>query len=155
VNGSDPRLNFFRLLGDVDGDGVISDADRAAAPTVTAAVVDEGADPGSPVTSITIHFSGQVSLGDGAFELGQPGVGPVGLSVSTSVVGGATVAVLTFSGDGVTGGALADGSYALTVHGDRIHDGLGLALGHDFSGDRSADFDVAEGSDLGDLLGLF
>jgi ELWxxDGT repeat protein len=151
----DARLSFFRLLGDVDGDGVIDDNDLAAKPTVTSVVLNEGDATGSQVHSITVHFSSSVTLGDGAFSLVRQDGSTVGMSVSTSVVHGNTVAVITFTGSELIDGALPDGAYTFTIHGDQVHDGLGLALGHDFSGDRSVDFFGADGSDQPDLVGLF
>jgi hypothetical protein len=65
------------------------------------------------------------------------------------------VATITFNANDLINGALPDGAYTFTIHGDQIHDGLGLALGHDFSGDRSADFFGAGGSDQPDLVNLF
>ena len=35
---------------------------------------------------------------------------------------------LTFAGAGIIGGSLADGHYALTIHGNLVHDGFGQAL---------------------------
>ncbi len=55
----------------------------------------------------------------------------VGLNVAASVVGGRTVAVLTFTGTDIIGGSLADGNYTLTIRGDRIHDELGRELDGD------------------------
>ena len=51
------------------------------------------------VTSLTVTFSTQVTLGSGAFTLTPQGGGTaVPLSVATAVVGGVTVATLTFPG---------------------------------------------------------
>jgi hypothetical protein len=46
------------------------------------------------------------------------------------------VAALTFAGSEFVGGSLADGSYALTVRADRVHDRWGREL--DGDGDGSA-----------------
>jgi hypothetical protein len=56
--------------------------------------------------------------------------------VSISLVNGKTVAVLTFAGPEFVGGSLADGSYALTVRADRVHDRWGREL--DGNGDGAA-----------------
>jgi hypothetical protein len=151
----DATLTFFRLLGDVDGDGVINDNDLAAAPTVTSVRLNEGDAAGAQVHSITVHFSETVTLGAGAFTLVRQDGSTIDLNVSTSEVNGDTVATITFSAPDLINGALPDGAYTFTIHGGQIHDGLGLALGHDFSGDRSADFLGADGSDQPDLVGLF
>jgi hypothetical protein len=52
-------------------------------------------------------------------------------------VDGKTVAVLTFSGNGIIGGSLADGSYTLTIRAIRIHDSAGQRL--DGDGDHDVD----------------
>ena len=70
----------------------------------------------------------------GAFELDQNGGSPIDVLVSTSVIGGRTIAVLTFAGSDIIGGSLADGSYILTLQTDRIHDRLGRKLDGDCDG---------------------
>jgi hypothetical protein len=152
----DAGLAFFRLQGDVDGDGDLDDNDLlATAPTLSSVRLNEGVPAGSQTVNITLHFSGIVSLAPGAFELVQRGGGAIGLTVTTSVVDGQTVAVLTFTGDGLIDGALPDGAYTLTVHGGLIHDGQGLALGGPFAGDNAVDFFGADGAGQPDLVGLF
>jgi hypothetical protein len=151
----DATLSFFRVLGDVDGDGVIDNNDLAAAPTVTSVVLNEGDPTNAQVHSITVHFSEAVTLADGAFSLVRQDGSAITLIVSTTEVNGETVATITFSAADLIDGALPDGAYTFTIHGDQIHDGLGLALGHDFSGDRSVDFFGADGADQPDLVGLF
>jgi hypothetical protein len=151
----DATLPFFRLLGDVDGDGVINDNDLAAAPTVASVILNEGDPTVSQVHSIPDHFSESVTLGDGAFTLVRQDGSAITLNVSTSVVDGNTVATITFSAADLINGALPDGGYTFTIHGSQIHDGLGLVLGHDFSGDRSVDFFGADGADQPDLVSLF
>ena len=64
-------------------------------------------------------------------------------SVSISLVGGKTVAVLTFAGSEFVGGSLADGNYTLTVRADRVHDRWGREL--DGDGDGSAGGDRVDG----------
>jgi hypothetical protein len=151
----DATLSFFRLLCDVDGDGVINDQDLAAAPTVTNVILNEGDASSAQVHSITVHFSEAVTLRDGAFSLVRQDGSTITLIVSTTEINGDTVATITFSAPDLINGALPDGAYRFTIHGDQIHDGLGLALGHDFTGDRSADFFGADGSDQPDLVSLF
>src|SRR5262249_32292234 len=149
------RLDFFRLLGDLNGDGEVDDQDLAVAPTVTCVRLNEGDTSDAQVHSITFHFSGQVSLNGSAFDLVRRNGDPVGLVVSSTEVDGQTVAVLTFTGDDLIDGALPDGAYTLTIHGEQIHNSLGQVLGHDFAGDQSVDFFGADGSDQSDLVGLF
>ena len=92
----------------------------------------------SAAKNITINFSGPVTLGIGAFELlsrrGRK-TRPIGLTVTDSLVGGITVAVLRFAG---RRRALADGKYTLTVRADKILDSLDRPLDGDATG-------VAEG----------
>src|SRR5262249_27078871 len=63
----------------------------------------------------------------------------VSLSVATSVVGSRTVATLSFSGSDIIGGSLADGTYALTIRGDHIHDEVGRELDGDGDGNGGGD----------------
>src|SRR5262249_28191780 len=143
VNGADPTFAFTSTV-------------TAAAPTVTAVRLNEGAPAPANVSSITLHFSGLVNLGAGAVEVLQQGGSAVGVSVAVGVDGsGNTVAVVTFTGGNLVDGALPDGSYTLVVHGGQITDGQGQALGGAFAGDNAADFTAADGAGQPDLLGLF
>ncbi|HVK08451.1 MAG TPA: sulfatase [Gemmataceae bacterium] len=111
---------------------------------VESVVVNDGSDQRSMVTSISVTFDRVVSFDPGAFALGRAGRGgAVGLDVVTSVVGGRTVAVLTFAGADIIGGSLADGSYTLTVRGDRVRDEVGREL--DGDGDGNGGGDRADG----------
>ena len=75
--------------------------------------------------------------GQGAFSLqGQDG-SAVGLNVTASVVVGRTVAVLTFTGPGIVAGSLADGTYTLTIRGDRVRDEEGRELDGNGGGERT------------------
>jgi hypothetical protein len=151
----DASLSFFRLLGDIDGDGDLDDDDLVGAPTVNSVRLNEGLTSGAQVRSITVHFSDVVSLTDTAFVLLRQDGTAVGLKVATSVVDGKTVAVITFTGDDLIDGALPDGSYTLTIHGNQIRNSQGQALGDKFKGDNSADFFGADGGDQPDLVTLF
>src|SRR5262249_38551297 len=102
-------------------------------------LVNEGSAQRSMVQSLTVVFSGLVTAQDGAFELLRHGVGPVGLSVALSVLDGRTVALLTFVGDEVVAGSLADGNYTLTIHGDLLRDTLGRRLDPDGDGAEGGD----------------
>src|SRR5262249_10929955 len=59
----------------------------------------------------------------------------VRLVVQTSVAEGRTVAVLTFTGEGLNGSSLADGRYTLTIHGSRVRDRFGPGRQIDADGD--------------------
>jgi hypothetical protein len=125
----------------------------AAAPTVASVVVNAGAGPGASVSSVSITFSTTVSLSDGAVEVQRGDGSDVGISISTSVVGGQTVAVITFSGPDIVNGALPDGTYTLILHGNLVQSGQGQVLGQGFSGDRAADFAASDGGT--DLVSSF
>jgi hypothetical protein len=84
------------------------------------------------VTSLTVTFDRVVTIDTGAFGLQRGDGSEVQLSVATSVVGGRTVAVLTFSGPGIIGGSLADGDYTLIIRGECIRD----EVGREVDGDR-------------------
>jgi photosystem II stability/assembly factor-like uncharacterized protein len=127
-------------------------------PTVTSVRLNEGQgeSPGAPVNSITIHFSGEVTLTAGAFAVNRQDDGsPSGLNVFTFEVAGNTVAVLTFTDNNLVDGGLPDGAYTLTIQGDLIQTSLGQVLGQDFAGDRAADFFAADAGDQPDLVDLF
>jgi len=97
----------------------------------------------SMVNSLAVTFDRAVTLDAGALDLQWQGDGPVGLNVASAVVGGRTVAVLTFAGPGIIGGSLADGRYTLTVLADHVHDRWGREL--DGDGDGSAGGDRVDG----------
>ena len=87
----------------------------------------DGSAQRSEVTSLTVTFDRVVTfVGDpsAAFSLVKRGGGMVGLSVSTAVVNGVTVATLTFTGPLTQFGSLADGNYILMVSSGQITDGL-------------------------------
>jgi hypothetical protein len=97
-------------------------------PGVQSVAVNDGSAQRSMVTSLTVTFSTVLHLDPGAFELvGQDG-SEVPLNVAEAVVDGHSVDTLTFSGEGIVGGSLADGHYTLTIHGGLVHDGFGQAL---------------------------
>jgi acetyl esterase/lipase len=98
--------------------------------------INDGSAQRSMVNGLTVTFDRTVSVEPGAFELRRDGGGLVDVLVSTSVIDGKTVAVLTFAGPGFVGGSLADGTYTLTVRADRVHDRWGREL--DGDGDASA-----------------
>jgi arylsulfatase A-like enzyme len=108
-------------------------------PTVESAVVNDGSAQRSMVNSLTVTFDRVVTLDPGAFELRRENGRAVGLSVATSVVGGRTVAVLTFAGPGVLGGSLADGEYTLTVRGEFVRDEQGREVDGDRDGNGGGD----------------
>jgi len=124
-------------------------------PTVTYAVtaplgvtnvqIDTGGSQRSMVRSLTVTFNGPATIATGAFDLIRVGGGPVGLNVATQLLGGRTVATLTFRDSTEPGsGSLADGNYQLTIHGDRVTDSFNQQLDGDgngfIGGDRVTSF---------------
>jgi hypothetical protein len=106
---------------------------------IESVAVNDGSDQRSMVNSLTVTFDRVVTIDPGAFVLRREDGSAVGLSVATSVVGGRTVAVLTFTGPGVVGGSLADGDYTLTVRGDHVRDEVGRELDGDGDGNGGGD----------------
>jgi hypothetical protein len=144
-------------VGDFNGDGApdlavtvfsnntVSVLLNAAQPvTVQSVMVNDGSAQRSMVTSLTVTFTGVVSLDEGALELRDESGELVKVALSASVVEGKTVVVITFVGNGVIAGSLPDGSYTLRVRGDRVHDGWGRNLDGDgdglLGGDRTESF---------------
>jgi pectin methylesterase-like acyl-CoA thioesterase len=125
---------------------------------VASVVVNDGAAQRSRVTSLTVTFSSIVTLEAGALELARQGQGLIPLQVASSVVGGQTVAVITFSGPDIIGGSLADGDYTLTVRADRVRSSLGLGLAADSMTSFFRLYGDSNGNgviDLQDLLRFF
>src|SRR4029077_6599667 len=99
----------------------VDDALEGAPRKVESVVLNDGSAQRSMVNSLTVTFDGAAILDPGAIELrGQDG-NLVDAQVSISLVGGKTVAVLTFAGSEFVGGSLADGNYTLTVRAGLVH----------------------------------
>ena len=114
-------------------------ASQGNPPKVESVVVNDGSAQRSMVKSLTITFDRVVTLDPGAFWLENTGGSVVGVGVATSVVNGRTVATLTFTGPGVVGGSLADGSYTLTIRGGHVRDEEGRELDGDGDGNGGGD----------------
>src|SRR5207253_6267413 len=106
---------------------------------VESIVLNDGSAQRSMVNRITVTFSGAAILDPGAIELRRQDGSLVDVQVSISLIGGKTVAVLTFAGTEFVGGSLADGSYTLTVRADRVHDRWGRELDGDGDGSAGGD----------------
>ncbi|HEV3257550.1 MAG TPA: aryl-sulfate sulfotransferase [Gemmataceae bacterium] len=117
----------------------VDDALAGAPQTVDSVVLNDGSAQRSMVNSITVTFSGAAILDSGAIELRRQDGSLVGLHTDISILGGKTVAVLTFVGPDIIGGSLADGSYTLTVRADRVHDRWGRELDGDGNGSAGGD----------------
>jgi Dockerin type I domain len=109
------------------------------AATVDDVQVNDGAAQRSRVSSLTVTFGGTLAASDfaaGAFSVTRAEGGAVVSVEIQSVIsaGGKTQVVLTFSGDDIIAGSLADGHYTLTIDGSKIHDALGQAADADNDG---------------------
>jgi hypothetical protein len=138
MNSMNPRglNNAGQLLFRADlADGrrilVRADPDSAKVDSV---VVNDGAAQRSMVNRITVTFNGAAILDPDAIELRRQNGSLVGLHADISILGGQTVAVLTFAGSEFVGGSLADGNYTLTIRADRVHDRWGRELDGDGDG---------------------
>jgi hypothetical protein len=129
--------------------------DYSPRPPTAAVTINDGAAQRSMVTRLTVTFSTVVTIDPGAFTLQHVGGGAVGLNPSTSVVNGQTVVVLTFTGTGIVGGSLADGSYALTVSASKVRDQQGTALDGNGDGTAGDDFTLADNGQARGLFRLF
>jgi hypothetical protein len=116
-------------------------------PLAVASVqVDAGGPQRSAIRSLAVTFTGAATLGPGAFELTRLGAGggPVGLSVASQVVGGRTVATLTFtSHTDPAGGSLIDGDYRLSVRAAAVTGPGGQPLDGDGNGTPGGDHTLA------------
>src|SRR5205823_553866 len=130
-----PEYRTFRVRTLYEG---VDDA-LAGAPRTVTSFLNDGSAQRSMVNSLTITFDGVVVLDPGAIELRRQDGTLVDAQVSISLVGGRTVAVLTFAGTEFIGGSLADGRYALTVRADLVHDRWGRELDGDGNGSPGGD----------------
>ena len=101
---------------------------------VESVVVNDGSAQRSMVNSLTVTLDGAAVLDPGAIELRRQDGSLVSAHFNISLLGGKTVAVLTFVGSEFVGGSLADGNYTLTVQADRVHDRWGRELDGDGDG---------------------
>jgi hypothetical protein len=140
LQANKPEFRSYRVRTLYEG---VDDALAGAPQTVASIVLNDGGAQRSMIDQITITFSGAAILDPAAIELRRQDGTLVDAQVSISLLGGKTVAVLTFAGPGFVGGSLADGSYTLTVRADNVHDRWGREL--DGDGDGSAGGDRAYG----------
>src|SRR5205823_14969406 len=117
----------------------VDDALAGAPQKVESVVLNDGSAQRSMVNSITVTFAGAAILDPVAIELRRQDGSLVSAQVSIALLGGKTVAVLTFAGPEFVGGSLADGSYTLTVLADRVHDRWGRELDGDADGSAGGD----------------
>src|SRR5439155_1663626 len=131
-----PEYRSYRLRTLYEG---TDDALAGAPRKVESVALNDGSAQRSMVNRITVTFGGAAVLDPGAIELRRQDGSLVDVQVSISLVGGKTVAVLTFVGTEFVGGSLADGSYTLTVRADRVHDRWGRELDGDGNGSAGGD----------------
>jgi hypothetical protein len=121
-----------------DGAGSTAEAAaivQVAAPAAASSIViNDGGAQRSMVTRVTVAFSRWMTIDPGAFEIVKTGAGGGTVTVAAALCdeGAQTVVTLTFTGTFVEYGSLKDGSYQLTVRGDKVHD---RASGVDWDGD--------------------
>lgn len=96
--------------------------------TVSSVAINDGSAQRSMVNSLTVSFSGIVTMAPAAIQLRQQEGGQIKVQVATAVVGDQTVAVVTFTGPNIIGGSLADGHYTMTIRGGLVHDPFNVAL---------------------------
>jgi hypothetical protein len=133
LSANAPEYRTYRVRTLYEG---VDDALAGAPRKVESVVINDGGAQRSMVNSLTVTFNGAAILDPGAIELRRQDGSLVDAHVSISLVGGQTVAVLTFVGSEFVGGSLADGNYTLTVRADHVHDRWGREL--DGDGDGSA-----------------
>jgi arylsulfate sulfotransferase len=126
-----PEYRSFRVRTLYEGTG---DALAGAPLKVQSVVINDGSAQRSMVSSITVTFGGAAILDPGAIELRRQDGTLVNAQLSISLLGGKTVAVLTFAGSQFVGGSLADGNYTLTIRADRVHDRWGREMDGDGNG---------------------
>jgi arylsulfate sulfotransferase len=140
LEANTPEYRSYRVRTLYEG---ANDVLAGAPPKVESVVLNDGSAQRSTVNRITVTFGAAAVLDPGAIELRRQDGSLVDARVSISLVGGKTVAVLTFTGAEFIGGSLADGGYTLTVRADRVHDRWGREL--DGDGDGSAGGDRVDG----------
>lgn len=145
VESSGPEYRSYRMRTLYAG---IDDVLAGAPEKVASVVLNDGSAQRSMVNSLTVTFNGAAILDPGAIELRRQDGSLVDAQVSISLVGGKSVAVLTFVGPEFVGGSLADGSYTLTVRADLVHDRWGRELDGDGDG-------VSGGDNLDGFFRLF
>jgi len=139
LDGAVPEYRSYRVRTLYEG---TDDALAGAPATVQSVVINDGAAQRSMVNSVTVNFSGAAVLDPGAIELRRQNGTGVNFRTAISTVDGKTFAVLTFDQPEFIGGSLADGSYALTVAADRVHDRWGRPLDGDGNGSAGGDSTV-------------
>jgi VCBS repeat-containing protein len=149
-NGSD-GFTYKANDGTADSNVATVSLTVTAVPDVARVEVNQGAVQRSRVTQIAVTFDSVVTLLPGAFTLtrASDGLGVGMINVTTTTVGGRTVATLTFAGVGTEFGSLADGRWTLTVVAANVRGSNGATMAADSTtgltrlfGDADGDGDV-------------
>jgi ELWxxDGT repeat protein len=120
---------------------------------VASAVVNNGAAQRSMVTGLIVTFSEVVTLAASAFSLRRADGTAVGLTVTSALVNGRTVASLAFTGPDIIAGSLADGQYTLTIASSLVKGTDGQKLDGDGNGAPGGDATLALHRLYGDTNG--
>jgi hypothetical protein len=120
-----------------------------AAPLVESVVINDGSAQRSMVQSLTVTFASVVDLEAEHFRLVNKETGAkVDLLIAKTDAGGKSVVTLSFTGDGIVGGSLADGNYLLTI--DLEKDGFDVGDDHKFGAAQADNFFRLFGDSDGD-----
>ena len=131
-----PEYRSFRLRTLYEG---VDDALAGAPTSIQNVVINDGSAQRSMIDRVTVTFGGALYLDPGAIELHRQDGSLVNAQMNISLVGGKTVAELTFAGSEFIGGSLADGQYNLKILADHVHDRWGRELDGDGDGAAGGD----------------
>jgi hypothetical protein len=164
ATGLTPGANYLIRLsaaGGTSGEYFLDALTVSTPPAVQTVSVDGGDPQRSRITRIDVSFSAVITAAPGAFRLTNgtttlTSAANGGILISTSLVGGQTVATLTFDSTvaGVESGSLSDGNWTLTAVAANVTAG-GTPMSADFTqlnikrlfGDVNADGTV-DGTDF-------
>ncbi len=126
--------------------------DNELPPVVSGVVINNGDDQRSDLRIMTVEFNSQVTIAPDAFivEKRDDATGAIlgtvgGVNFTTALVGGKTVATLTFTPNStfVDGnGSLVDGNYELTVDATKVYAGNLVYLDGNGDGTGGDDYDA-------------
>jgi len=131
------RVIRIEIVGNWMGlDNLTFQSKTQIAPIVESVVVNDGSAQRSMVSEITVNFSEEVvGVDASSFILMNTTTNTQVIpTVTTQLLDGKTVATLTFSGEGIVGGSLADGDYSLTTLSSSVADAAGNGLDGDGDG---------------------
>ena len=94
---------------------LVLDDTTPPAPQNQLFTINDGSAQRSMIDSLTVTFNQLVTIGAGAFTLKNSKGVSIGLRTIVENIGGQTVVLIQFTGAGIIGGSLADGSYTFTI----------------------------------------